>query len=80
MLLDENIGPRNNKRTPERKTVVAQLGLRTGPVAREIPRPAGENAGLRDDADEKCTLLFQTDPLPSRRMIAEALGVKSIID
>jgi hypothetical protein len=50
------------KRTPERKTVVAQLGLRAGPVAREIPRPAGENAGLRDDADgEKCTLLFQTD-------------------
>jgi hypothetical protein len=42
--------------------VVGQLGLRAGPVAREIPRSAGENAGLRDDADgEKCTLLFQTD-------------------
>jgi hypothetical protein len=47
------------KKKPE-KTVVGRFGLRAGPVAREIPRPAGENAELRDDADgEKYTLLFK---------------------
>ena len=30
-------------------------------VARDIPRPAGESAGLRDDAPQKNTI--QTDPL-----------------
>jgi hypothetical protein len=51
MVLDENIGPSSIQKKPERKMVVGQLGLRAGPVAREIPHPAGENVGLRDDAD-----------------------------
>ncbi len=31
-------------------SVVVQVGLRVETVKGEIPRPAGENAGLRDDA------------------------------
>ena len=27
-----------------------QFGLRAGPVEREMPRPAGKDAGLRDDS------------------------------
>jgi len=31
---------------------MGSLGLRAGPVEREIPPPAGKNAGVRDDAAE----------------------------
>jgi hypothetical protein len=40
---------------------VGQFGLRATSRQREIPRPAGENTGLRDDALVK---KIQIDPLP----------------
>jgi len=49
--------------------VVGQLGLRTGRLRVRSPAPAGENAGLRDNADgEKCTLNIQhLDSPPPKR-------------
>jgi hypothetical protein len=33
-------------------------------VSNEIPRPAGENAGLRNDADSSSSSSLQIEPLP----------------
>ncbi|MGA7906070.1 MAG: hypothetical protein WCA16_01590, partial [Candidatus Sulfotelmatobacter sp.] len=42
-----------------------QVGLRSGPVEREILRPAGENAGLQDDVvvkEPNCTTTLRCSP------------------
>ena len=46
---------------------MARLGSRVRPVEQEIPRPAGENAGLRDDARCGPLRLIPSEPLPSKR-------------
>jgi hypothetical protein len=49
---------------PSEAALQAELGISRAVSgnAREIPRPAGENAGLRDDSTEEGKI--QTDTLP----------------
>jgi hypothetical protein len=49
------------KRSSQR--VVVQFA-QTAVCLREIPCPAGKNAGLRDDAEQTKSLSYQTAPLP----------------
>jgi hypothetical protein len=58
-------------KTAKRNTLRPSVEVQTDPTAdvlSEIPRPAGEDAGLRDDAKPTKSLRFQTAPLSNLQM------------
>jgi len=57
--------PRLQSKANVQLVVLLHSGSGSSYDAREIPRPAGENAGLRDDASRGRCRIQQTAPLPN---------------